>query len=140
MPAPNTRESWRRMTSASVRGLSRNVDACRPVTPSSLQGVTIVTILRSTQCWTAAMTHETKAPSRGRTTFWLRVWLWVSAFLSVLGLASLTERFVSLTKFFHDILDVYRAAIREPLYLIGNTIWPFGHIPYWVFDVAVIWS
>ncbi len=75
--------------------------------------------------------------SRG---FWIYVWLGVSGLLNLSGMASLVDGFVTWANFFRNIIDVYRATIREPLAWIGHQIWPFGPIPGWVFDVVVFWA
>ncbi len=71
---------------------------------------------------------------------WIYVWFGVSALLNLSGMASIADGFVTWAKFFHDIIDVYRAVIRQPLAWIGHLIWPFGPIPVWVFDIVVFWS
>ena len=72
--------------------------------------------------------------------FWIYIWLGVSVMLNLSGMASIVDGFVTWANFFRNIIDVYRATIREPLAWIGNLIWPFGPIPGWVFDVFVIWA
>jgi hypothetical protein len=72
--------------------------------------------------------------------FWLYVWLGISGLLNISGMASIVDGFVTWAKFFREFIDAYRWAIRDPLAHLGNAIWPFGHIPGWVFDVFVLWS
>ena len=86
------------------------------------------------------MTETENTSARDKTGFGLRIWFGISIVLSILGLISLAEGLGVWTKFLRDIIDIYRATVREPLAYIGNAIWPFGHIPHWVFDIVVIWS
>jgi hypothetical protein len=79
-----------------------------------------------------------KEPKPGN--FWLYVWLGISGLLNISGMASIVDGFVTWAKFFREFIDAYRWAIRDPLAYIGNAIWPFGHIPGWVFDVFVLYS
>jgi hypothetical protein len=79
-----------------------------------------------------------KEPKRDN--FWLYVWLGISGLLNISGMASIVDGFVTWAKFFREFIDAYRWAIRDPLAYAGNAIWPFGHIPGWVFDVFVLWS
>jgi hypothetical protein len=77
---------------------------------------------------------------QARGNFWIYVWLGISGLLNLSGMASIVDGFVTWAKFFHDIIDVYRSVIRQPLAWIGHLIWPFSPIPAWVFDVFVIWA
>ena len=79
-------------------------------------------------------------PEQSNRDFWLYVGLVISGLLNLTGMASIVDGLVTWAHFFREIIDVYRTVIREPLAYVGNHIWPFGHIPHWVFDVFVLWS
>ncbi len=79
-------------------------------------------------------------PEQIKRDFWLYAGLVISGLLNLTGMASIVDGLVTRTHFFRDIIDVYRALIREPLAYAGNHLRPFGHIPHWAFDVFVLWS
>jgi hypothetical protein len=80
------------------------------------------------------------AEQERRGNFWIYVWLGISGLMNLSGMASIADGFVTWAKFFHDIIDVYRATVQQSLAWIGHIIWPFGPLPGWVFDVFVIWA
>jgi hypothetical protein len=71
------------------------------------------------------------------------VWAWLilSVTLNISGIASIADSLVTWGRFFHDIIDVYRTLIREPLSWLVHLIWPswFPRIPPWIFDLLVVW-
>jgi hypothetical protein len=76
-----------------------------------------------------------------RGNFWLYVWLGLSGLMNIAGLSSLVGDLVQWADFFqHNFIDTYRWIIRDPLTYVGNAIWPFGTIPYFVVDFFVVWS
>lgn len=69
---------------------------------------------------------------------WIYVWFCIALLLSVSGMASIVDGFVVWVKFFRNVIDVYRATIREPLANVERLIWSSGSIPDWAFDVFVV--
>ena len=72
----------------------------------------------------------------------LMTWLGLSVALNVIGIASLVHGVVIWADFIRQMVEIYRAFIREPLEWAAQLIWPasWPRIPAVLLDLLVIWS
>jgi hypothetical protein len=66
------------------------------------------------------------------------VWLAISVLLNVSGMASIVDGFVVWGGFIQDFIGLYRHWIREPTHGVLQLLWPWGPLPRWVADWALI--
>lgn len=72
----------------------------------------------------------------------LMTWLGLSVALNVIGMASLVDGVVIWADFIRQMVELYRALIRDPLEWAAQLFWPasWPRIPASFFDLLVVWS